>query len=85
MIKNDLQIAPERWQDQEHSLDTITWTCFGLWTSNDAEVLKEVVVKGPSKTTEFSTVNAEESIVCEISPTFTSGKFPVASRGNISE
>jgi hypothetical protein len=43
------------------------------------------VVKGPSKTTEFSTVNAEESIVCEISPTFTSGKFPVASRGNISE
>jgi hypothetical protein len=29
MIKNDLQIAPERWEDQEHSLDTIPELALG--------------------------------------------------------
>jgi hypothetical protein len=48
-------------------------------------VLKDVLARGPVNVTEFSTVSASESMNCEISPTFTSGRLPAASRGKSSE
>jgi hypothetical protein len=48
-----------------------TCTRLGLRISNLALVVTEVVARGPAKDTEFRTVNASESIVCEISSTFT--------------
>jgi hypothetical protein len=58
-----------------------TWTRFGLRISKEAEALKEVVAKGPSKDTVLSKVSACTFMVCEISPTVTSGRFPAASNG----
>jgi hypothetical protein len=62
-----------------------TCTRFGLRTSNEAAALSEVEARGPSKVTQFSTVKASASMVCDISPTFTSGKLPRAKNEKSSE
>lgn len=59
-----------------------TCTRFGLRTSNLALVLKEVVANGPENWTEFSTVKFSESIVWDISSTFTIGRVPLDNNGN---
>lgn len=58
-----------------------TCTRFGLWISNLALVLKEVVARGPANRTEFWTVKFSESMICDISSTFTNGSVPLESNG----
>lgn len=63
-----------------------TWTRLGLRTSNLALVETEVVARGPVNCTEFCTVKFSESIVCEISSTFTNGgNLPDPNNGNSCE
>ena len=59
-----------------------TWTRLGLWTSNLAVVLNDVVASGPANRTEFCTVKLSESMVCEISSTLTNGEILRESNGN---
>jgi hypothetical protein len=42
----------------------------------------EVVANGPANWTEFWTVKFSESMVCDISSTFTKGNEPVDNNGN---
>lgn len=59
-----------------------TCTRLGLRTSNLALVLIEVVANGPANWTEFCTVKFSESMICDISSTFTNGSVPLDNNGN---
>lgn len=77
------QCMPEKLSNGRGEVKGKTCTRLGLRTSNLALVVIEVVAKGPENRTEFCTVKPSESMVCDISSSFTSGRAaPLANNGN---